>query len=64
MVLLFGGIYGYKVVILKKNTNVDVGFGLGLKSFLSRSQRCVLIKPRKSGGYLLHTHIKTQSSWR
>ena len=30
MVLLFGGIYGSKVVILEEDTNVKVGVGVGV----------------------------------
>ena len=30
MVLLFGGIYGSKVVILKENTDVKVGISVGV----------------------------------
>ena len=30
MVLLFGGIYGSKVVILEEDTNVEVGIGVGV----------------------------------
>ena len=30
MVLLFGGIYGFKVVILEEDTDVEVGVGVGV----------------------------------